>query len=312
MTLEQLGSSMPVRFALSLVLRIINVISCFQSKFPSKIARKILALFSVRVNNILHENLFVYAKNQPPAQVNAEYVACNTLVEVKLDLNIRDYTQGHFYFSGLPGFFLEVLAFTNERTAFFDIGANMGIISSALSQFIPEKNIVAVEAMPEAYHRLKKVFNDNCPGALAINTALSSKQGVLHFNIPSSDSGSASASLTANELILDRKHGIQVLSHNVLCETFDTLYSKINLLNRFSSLDRHAFKIDVEGHEVDVIQGMKVYLSEFKGALLVVVEVRPHTHEAVHAILSESGFTAIKPEKPMVKSLQVYDIIYKR
>jgi len=311
MTLEQLGNTLPARLALGVLARILAALSIISPNMPARVAKKMRGFFSTRFNNVIHENLFVYSKQHLAAQITPGFISCNSLINLHLCLNIRDYVQGHFYFSGLPDFFIELVSFSDERTAFFDLGANMGIISAALSKYIPQENIVAIEPMLATYKRLQHVFADNCPRATAFNLALSSKKGFLDLYIPSSDSGSATASLSPSELVAARRPDIQVLARAAACEPFDDFYTSLTSVGRLGSLERHAFKIDVEGHEVEVIEGMKDYLASYNGTVLMVVEVRASTTQAVHQILTGHGFTLLRKENPAINHLS-RDSIYLR
>jgi len=311
MTLEQLCSSLPARLALDILARFLLAVSIVSPGIPARVAKRMRGFFSTRLNKVLHESLFVYSKQHLATQVAPDFIFCNTLINLDLRLNIRDYVQGHFYFSGLPDFFIELVSFSDERTAFFDLGANMGIISAALSKYIPQENIVAIEPMLATYERLHQVFADNCPRATAFNLALSSKRGLLELYIPSSDSGSATASLSPSELVAARRPDIQVLARSAACEPFDDFYTSLTSVGRLGSLERHAFKIDVEGHEVEVIEGMKDYLASYNGTVLMVVEVRASTTQAVHQILTGHGFTLLRKENPAINHLS-RDSIYLR
>ena len=296
MTLEQLGTTLPARLFLRLGASLVSAVSLLMPSFPARLAKKMRGLFSIRLNNILHEHFFVYAKRNLAAELSPDYISCNTLINVTVKLNIQDYTQGNFYFGGLPNFFLDLVAFSNKSTAFFDLGANMGLVSAALSKYIPACNVVAVEAMPAPYQRLKQVFSANCPGALAFNTALSSEKGALLFHIPSSDSGSASASLSGNDLVATRRPDIEITQQEVQCVPFDEFYRALPSADRITALEQHAFKIDVEGHEVELLLGMEAYLRCYEGTILIVVEVRPHTQRGVHDILIRHGFKCLSEE----------------
>ena len=311
MTLEQLGNTLPARLALGALAWILAALSIISPKILARVAKRMRGFFSTRFNNVLHEILFVYSKQHLAVQITPGVIFCNTAINLDLCLNIRDYVQGHFYFGGLPDFFIELVSFSDQRTAFFDLGANMGIISAALSKYIPQENIVAIEPMLATYERLQQVFADNCPRAAAFNLALSSKKGFLDLYIPSSDSGSATASLSSSELVAARRPDIQVMARAVPCELFDDFYASLTPVGRLSSLERHAFKIDVEGHEVEVIEGMKDYLASYNGTVLMVVEVRSSTTQAVHQILKGHGFTLLRKEDPAINHLS-RDFIYLR
>ena len=58
------------------------------------------------------------------------------------------------------------------------------------------------------------------------------------------------------------------------CEPFFTIYARIQQTGALEGIHRHAFKIDVEGHEIELLEGMKEYFSHFKGEIFIVVRVR--------------------------------------
>lgn len=312
MTLEEAGKTRLARAGFKLCAETLKILAFFKPKIASGIATKMRGLFSPRINNILHENIFVHSNFAPDACITPKDIFCHTGLKIDLNLDLRDYTQGHFYFGGLPNFFLDLLAFIDEKTVFFDLGANMGIISASLSKFMPHRQIVAVEALPDTYQRLKGVFDSNCPAASAFNTALSSDQGTLRFNIPSTDSGSSSASLSADELLDARSSSAQVRTREVPCERFDHFYEKIDSGLNLSMFGKHLFKIDVEGHEVELLQGMAKYFSNYTGELMIVIEVRPQTSREVSKILFDNGFHLPKKGKKIDIKTPLNDMIFRR
>lgn len=289
MTLEQLFKTSLVRIALLPMSWVVAAASAFFPSVQRHIAKKMRELFSPRLNDLLYENLFLYNRRLPRFVTEPRFINTNTPIPLGLELEMKDYVQAHFYFHGMPAFFLELLAFCDKQTAFFDLGANMGIISAGLARFLPPRNLVAVEAMPETYKRLLRVFDANCPAARAFNVALSSKSGELDFHIPDSDSGSASASESQQDLIFGRDSKVGLRTEKVKCTTFDDFYCEVDR-GELSAMSRHAFKIDVEGHELELLRGMQGYFAAYPGEILMIIEVRQKNAPALHEFLSQNGF----------------------
>ena len=60
-----------------------------------------------------------------------------------------------------------------------------------------------------------------------------------------------------------------------------------------------------------MIEGMKDYLASYNGTVMIVVEVRSSTTQAVHQILTDHGFNLLRKENPAMNHL-LRDSIYLR
>ena len=313
MTLEHFfhsSLSLPLRWPVKLAISAVAAV--YPGSLP-QLAKKMRELFSPRLNDLLYEYLFLYNTKLGNFAFPSNYVSLNTSLPIQTHFSGKDYVQAHFYFHGFPAFFPELLYFCDNKTAFFDLGANMGLVSVGLSKFLPQNHIFAFEALPSTYARLKDCFAENCPRANCYNIALSSQSGFLTFSIPSSDSGSASANASESTLIDTRSISVTLRKETVPCERFSIFYDRIQKTGALEGINRHAFKIDVEGHEIELLEGMKEYFYHFKGEIFIVVEVRGHTAKKVHEILSSSGF-APKSRITSAASLatDLHDCIYVR
>lgn len=312
MTLEEFSKTCAVRWPLAACAFLLRVISRVNPRFPCQLAKKTRALLSTRINSILHEQLFVGLVGSSGVCLAPGFLFCNTALDVNLTLDVSDYTQGNIYFNGLPGFFLDLISFTDREAAFFDLGANMGLVSVAMAQFINQKNIVAVEALPDSYGRLRGAFDKNCPEAVALNVALSSTVTDLDFCIPSSDSGSASASIPADDIAAQRFRNTRTETLRVKARPFDDIFQQVDSGGRFSSLTKHAFKIDVEGHEGEVLKGMAKYFENYSGEIFIVVEVRERTEALVENLLLGHGFLRAGHDPLRRQETSLNDLIYRR
>lgn len=156
----------------------------------------------------------------------------------------------------------------NDATV-FDVGANIGLTSSLFSLSAPEGRIYSFEPSPNAYPCLQETIKANgLTNVTLYNLALGAEPGELSF---ADDHNSASAS----HLVVEG----DTLGHitgKVPVRTLDEIAKEANL----SRLD--LIKIDVEGFEVDVLEGAKETLKKFKP--LVFLEFNSFTLQAYRNI----------------------------
>ena len=151
---------------------------------------------------------------------------------------------------------LESLCKTDSRV--LDIGANIGVTGIAIAQFAPLGKIAAIEPIPAAYDLLKiNVANSRHVNLTTHNFALGSKYGEVQMQgNPDNLSGSF---VSERHNIDDDFHFTEVVSQHKLDDIFEDL-----------SLDRlDMIKIDVEGYEIDVLEGGASVLSTYKPIVML-------------------------------------------
>ncbi len=168
----------------------------------------------------------------------------------------------------------------DSKLASVDIGVYRGIYSYHLlthSDFV-----YAFEANPLLIDKLKKSFN-NTNNIKIENLAVSSSSGVAKLKIPYRDE--------SIEYDYEQKYQLGIASIHAANELKNLNYSSINV--KKISLDEYNFnhkigfiKIDVEGHELDIIRGAKNLLDTDKPNLLIEIEER-HTGFSPQLIISE-------------------------
>lgn len=139
---------------------------------------------------------------------------------------------------------------------FLDVGANIGVYSIALSQYFNEQ--FAFEANPvthrilEANILLSRSLNTRC-----VNMAVSDTSGDALVYVP--ENGNLGwATLNADH------HDIPVTSIEIKCDTLDNLARDLGIdIGRVKLI-----KIDVEGHEFNVIKGAEQLLRQARPSLL--------------------------------------------
>ena len=151
------------------------------------------------------------------------------------------------------------------NSVFFDIGANTGIYSYALSQVVNPKNLYMFEPQIDLYKILLSFFKKSN----IYNIALSNENSLVEFKIP---------------YINDKKYKTRGTLRVNFVEEDETNFKKINvkseklddfvLKNDINKID--FIKIDVEGFEEEVIDGAQETIIKLKPKLMIEIEQRHH------------------------------------
>ena len=171
----------------------------------------------------------------------------------------------------------------NDRGCFFDVGANVGLYIWEVSKVCPNRNILAFEPDPENVKLLEKTLSAaNLQNLEICNYALSNQNGeVLFFQ----DSLTSATGCVAGK----EKPWIE----QYLNSSANEIRVKTKTLDSVVSDDNNPslIKIDVEGHEVEVLEGGRKTLAKIKP--LLIVESFPPKQQTVLSILQELGYKII-------------------
>lgn len=144
-----------------------------------------------------------------------------------------------------------------ENKSFIDVGANVGAFSRYLKPYA--KKVIAFEPIPQTADRLRRFNRSICVHAVA----LSNRPGEMNIYIPHIEGRPI---LTRCSLNADANVG------------FDTqiISVPVNCLDHYNFTDVGAIKIDVEGHEMNVILGARSTILKYQPVLLIEIEERNH------------------------------------
>jgi len=164
-------------------------------------------------------------------------------------------------------------------TRFLDVGANIGVYSVYLSDIPSLVAIHAFEPAPSTFLVLNKNIGlTYAPDKISASPfALSHKDGSMDFAIY--------GNLAGNNAIADTNHSKAPPAEIVTVNT-----RKLDSVIK-SRGETFVCKIDVEGHELGVIEGAKDYLQNNRG--LLQVESFPNNRRALRSELSKLGYDII-------------------
>lgn len=249
--------------------------------------------------------------------IHPRSLTCSDHVPLQISLDLNDTIQRSFYLRGFPDFTSELLRFCDSSTCFFDIGANVGLISCAVSRYVAPKQIYAFEPVPANFEALRRNLTTNCPGATPHAIALSDKEGAFEMVACSHDSGAASLETQYRiDRLTELGYPTTLVRVGVLTISFSQYIVKQSI--DFSRLKKVAFKIDVEGHELAVLNGMKLFLDAYNYLeILIVIEVHNLNFESVNQFLSDNAFGLVWPNAEAISafhqsSSKAIDLIFRR
>jgi FkbM family methyltransferase len=134
-----------------------------------------------------------------------------------------------------------------------DIGANIGVWSYWLSKY--SKQVESFEPNPKIFNVLKNIKIKNVN---AYNIALSNRSGIADLLIPKGSKGFSNQGASLSNIKVSGEHK----SVNVQSKCLDDYnFSNVNFI-----------KIDVEGHEHEVIEGATATINKFKPTMVIEME----------------------------------------
>tara|TARA_B100000780_G_C21004435_1_gene401998 strand:+ start:113 stop:856 length:744 start_codon:yes stop_codon:yes gene_type:complete len=178
--------------------------------------------------------------------------------------------------------------FTNRDKSAVDVGVYRGVYSYKLSQEF--KHVYAFEPNPLIYPFLKKNLTKIITNLTLNNCALSNTTGATTLKIPA-----RSKSIFKNNVEELYKLGAATIHEKNNFNFYKSIKVPRIKLDDYLKDDNIGFiKIDVEGHEREVIEGAKNIIIKYKPILLVEIEERHNKKpvlETIH-LINQLGYSA--------------------
>ena len=174
----------------------------------------------------------------------------------------------------------------NSIKQFFDVGANCGYYSIKILNKISDAKVIAFEPNKEAYSKLKKT--------ISVNDKFTKKIKIENFGLSNQN-----ASLKMKFL---KKHNYNQTGGSSVIENFEFnnenfFYANFKIGDEILDFKNQklCFKIDVERHEINVIEGLKKIIKNNKS--LILIEIYEENYYQINKIFNELGFNQIKKFK---------------
>jgi FkbM family methyltransferase len=181
-----------------------------------------------------------------------------------------------------------------------DVGANVGQSSYAFRRIFPHAELHAFEPNPEIFQRLVKNLRNHQINLH--NVGLGERKNIGHIYIPEYRNVLFTG-LAACNRIQAEKHVQKLKLFRFHSSNFVTLQQNVFIeTGDFFNLRPDLIKIDVEGFEIEVLQGLTRTIEAFKPLILVECS---DTHDEVSELLSKwsyRNFEFSKKEKAWLPS----------
>jgi len=196
---------------------------------------------------------------------------------------------------------LEIISkFSDKNKSAVDVGVYRGVYSYKLSKKF--KHVYAYEPNPLIFPYLEKNLKKIISNLTIKNYALSNKSGVADLKIPI-----RSKSFFKNNIEELYKLGCATIHNENNFENYETVnVKKIKLDQDLNNINLGFIKVDVEGHEKEVIEGAKNLIRTFKPILLVEIEERHNKKPVIETVkfIQEFGYSPFYCKNSELHSLE--------
>jgi len=159
--------------------------------------------------------------------------------------------------------FCDVLNHLNAPFTLFDLGADIGTVSSLVAVHCKNlKNIVAFEPNPQSFELLTANLDNLSQPAKYVNAAVSNFDGSATFHADTDR-------LNDHEGYIDNSG-----EGDTMVTSLDNWQAKQNVQNEFLIATTLALKIDVEGQEIQLLQGAQELIKNAH-KVIILIEVHP-------------------------------------
>jgi len=172
-----------------------------------------------------------------------------------------------------------------DAPVFLDIGTNIGLISLAILQKVPNVTIFGFEPSPIAYKSFATtIFANKLEQKVKLfNEALDAKPGSITFFVHD-DQDSSGDGMIDTQRAESKSTGITVKSNTLDIWHKEDNVPKVNVI-----------KIDIEGAELFALQGATEFLKQYKPLVFLEIskenlKVYPHKEKEVLAFFEANGY----------------------
>lgn len=206
---------------------------------------------------------------------------------ITIPVRLHEHVEAGVFWYGFPQEDRGALRTLQQRLpadgTLIDVGANIGCFSLPLAKQLTAGRVHAFEPIPTVRTRLQRAIDTHGLDNVSVNDcALSSEHGEIVLHVPDAQwKGALYNSGRTSRYVGDGEDGWS--AQPTRCVTLDS-YAEQHRLTRID-----AIKIDVEGAELDVLQGARNTLRAHRPAVLMELN-QPTLAAAGHSIADVVGF----------------------
>jgi FkbM family methyltransferase len=219
-------------------------------------------------------------------------------LRTKIIQSLIHINEAIFFYPKLKKFYKDNLK--NASVSILDVGANKGQSIDFFLGINPNAKITAFEPNKKLFQLLQEKYKNN--GNIILNNlGVSNTNGELEFNENILDETSTFESLNLDSKYLEKKAKVLgVTKESIIVDKYKVAVISLSEFlksNESSSFD--VLKIDVEGHELQVLEGLFSDGNQFKIRL---IQLESHNddmylsnskHEDIDQLLNKNGFFEI-------------------
>jgi FkbM family methyltransferase len=171
-----------------------------------------------------------------------------------------------------------IISDIREGDVFWDIGANIGIMSIAIAKLYPASKVIAFECNPLTTHRLCTNIQQNQVEIKVFNVALSNQNKISTFSIRNTGNSGISSLTPWVNATYENEISVATRTADSLIETNEASAPTL-------------IKIDVEGHELEVLLGLSKHLGSEALRTIVFEAADPESLGRLTALLADKGYS---------------------
>ena len=162
---------------------------------------------------------------------------------------------------------------TKKNSNAVDIGALLGTHSYVLSDAVEEGTVYSFEPQPWAHDSIEKTIRENKVKNISLfNIGLSNEKGELNF-------------------CSDRTGGSHIIKGDESCTLPYSYKIQVEKLDDYDLKNISCMKIDVEGHELEVLEGSKNTLNTNRPTIIIEVWNKPNSRKNIRDFMERNSYS---------------------
>jgi FkbM family methyltransferase len=177
-----------------------------------------------------------------------------------------------------------------------DVGANIGQSIISFKNLYPNAKIVSVEPNPACLQHLRRIASSFNGDVAVLNCGIGNSSGTIPFFVPVVNNhellqeGSFDENVFLEEATINRIGRNKVIKKHLDTVTIDSLVLNPNVI-----------KIDVQGFEIQVLEGALLTIERCKP--YIIIERDQRTEGRIEGILSKYGYRVQRGENNLICSV---------